>query len=353
MGDSITEGTVVAFLKEVGDFVAEDEVVVQIETDKVTVDVSAPQSGTITAFCAAEDDNVEVGAELFKMVAGGEAPEKTPDTVAAAAPAAPAAEAAASPAAPAPAPSPAPAAATEEADVSVGLRSEQRVRLSQMRQRISERLKDAQDTAASLTTFNEIDMHNLMSMRSAYKDTFEKKHGVRLGFMSAFVKASSMALQAEPAVNSMIDGTDQVFFEYADIGVAVATPKGLVVPVLRNCEEMSFKDVEETINDFGAKARENKITIEDMVGGTFTISNGGVFGSLMGTPILNAPQSAILGMHGINNRPVVVDGKVEIRPMMYVALTYDHRIVDGREAVTFLKTVKELIEDPRRILLDI
>lgn len=222
-----------------------------------------------------------------------------------------------------------------------------------MRQRISERLKGAQETAASLTTFNEIDMYNLMNMRSLHKDAFEKKHGARLGFMSAFVKASSMALQAEPAVNSMVDGTDQVFFDYSDIAVAVATPKGLVVPVLRNCESKSFKDVEHDITDLGEKARAGQLTIEDMVGGTFTISNGGVFGSLMGTPILNAPQSAILGMHGINNRPVVVNGSVEIRPMMFVALTYDHRIIDGREAVTFLKTVKELIEDPRRILLEL
>lgn len=222
-----------------------------------------------------------------------------------------------------------------------------------MRLRIGERLKEAQNTAALLTTFNEIDMSGLMQMRAQYKDLFEKKHGIRLGFMSAFVKASSLALQAEPSVNSIIDGTDQVFFDYNDIGFAAATPKGLVVPVLRNCEAMSFKDIEQGISDLGVKARNNQIAMEDMMGGTFTISNGGVFGSLMGTPILNRPQSAILGMHGINQRPVAINGQVEIRPMMYVALTYDHRVVDGKGAVTFLKTIKELIEDPRRFLLEV
>jgi len=357
MGDSITEGTVVSFLKEVGEYAAEDEVVVQIETDKVTVDVAAPFAGTISAFCCGEDDTVEVGAELFKMTAGGEAPAAAAPAPAAAAPApaaaapAPAAAAAAPPAAAAPAPA---AANVEEVGATeVGLRTETKVPLSQMRKRISERLKESQNTAAMLTTFNEIDMHNLMEMRSKYKDLFEKKHGVKLGFMSAFVRACSIALKAEPAVNSMIDGTDQVFFDYADIGFAAATPKGLVVPILRNAESMSFKEIEQTIQDLGQKARDNRIAIEDMVGGTFTISNGGVFGSLMGTPILNRPQSAVLGMHGIVNRPVAVNGAVEIRPMMYVALTYDHRIIDGREAVTFLKTVKEMIEMPKRMVIEV
>lgn len=358
MGDSITEGTVVSFLKQVGEYAAEDEIVVQIETDKVTVDVPAPMAGTITAFCAEEEDTVEVGAELFKMTAGGTAPAEAAKPAAEAAPS-PTPEAAPAAAPPAAAPAAAPAApkpteaAADAPQVAVGGRSETRIPMSQMRKRISERLKEAQNTSALLTTFNEIDMHNLMQLRAKHKDAFEKLHGVRLGFMSAFVKASALALQVEPAVNSSIEGTDQVFHDYADIGFAAATPKGLVVPVLRNCESMSFKDVETSIQELGAKARSNQIALEDMVGGTFTISNGGVFGSLMGTPILNRPQSAILGLHGISNRPMAINGNVEIRPMMYVALTYDHRIIDGREAVTFLKTVKELIEDPRRMLLEI
>jgi 2-oxoglutarate dehydrogenase E2 component (dihydrolipoamide succinyltransferase) len=358
MGDSITEGTVTTFLKEVGEYAAEDEVVVQIETDKVTIDVAAPMGGTITGFMAAEEDTVEVGAELFKMTPGGAPDQAATPAPAAAAAAAPAAEAPPTPAAPAkaaapPPPPPPPQAANDAEDVAVGSRGEKRVPLSRMRLRIGERLKEAQNTAALLTTFNEIDMSALMQMRSQYKDLFEKKHGIRLGFMSAFVKASSLALQAEPSVNSIIDGKEQVFFDYNDIGFAAATPKGLVVPVLRNCESMSFKDIEQGISDLGVKARNNQIAMEDMMGGTFTISNGGVFGSLMGTPILNRPQSAILGMHGINNRPVAINGQVEIRPMMYVALTYDHRIVDGKGAVTFLKTIKELIEDPRRFLLEV
>ena len=222
-----------------------------------------------------------------------------------------------------------------------------------MRKTIAKRLKEAQNTAAMLTTFNEIDMHALMTMRSEYKDLFEKKHGVKLGMMSAFVKASAMALESQPAINSQIHGEEQVFYDYVDIGIAAATPKGLVVPILRNVEKMSFADIEGTIGELGAKAKAGKITMEDMEGGTFSITNGGVFGSLISTPILNLPQSAILGMHGIFKRPVVVDGKIQIRPMMYVALTYDHRIVDGREAVTFLKQVKELVEDPHRMLLQL
>lgn len=222
-----------------------------------------------------------------------------------------------------------------------------------MRMRIAERLKDSQNTAASLTTFNEIDMSNLMEMRSKFKDAVLKEHNVKLGFMSAFIKASASALQAVPEVNGRIEGDEVVYSDFVDISVAVATPKGLVTPVLRNCESMDFVQIEKAMSEMSTKARDNKITIEDLSGGTFTISNGGVFGSLMGTPIINQPQSAILGMHAIKERPVVVNGKIEIRPMMYVALTYDHRLIDGREAVTFLVKVKEAIEDPRRLLLNV
>jgi 2-oxoglutarate dehydrogenase E2 component (dihydrolipoamide succinyltransferase) len=222
-----------------------------------------------------------------------------------------------------------------------------------MRARISERLKESQNVAASLTTFNEVDMSNIMELRSKYKEEVLEKHGIKLGFMSAFVKAASFALQAVPEVNGRIEGDEIIYHDFVDISVAVATPKGLVTPVLRNCENMSFVDVEQEIAALGKKARDGKIAIEDMAGGTFTISNGGVFGSLMGTPIINSPQSAILGMHATKERAVVVNGKIEIRPMMYLALTYDHRLIDGREAVTFLVKIKEYIEDPRRMLLDL
>jgi 2-oxoglutarate dehydrogenase E2 component (dihydrolipoamide succinyltransferase) len=231
-------------------------------------------------------------------------------------------------------------------------RSEERVRMTRLRKRIAERLKEAQNTAAMLTTFNEVDMTALLKLRADYRDTFEKKHGVRLGFMSFFAKASVIALSELPSVNAEIDGDDIVYKNYCDIGVAVSAPQGLVVPVLRNVEDMSFADIEKTITDFGKRARDGKMTMEDLTGGTFTISNGGVFGSLLSTPILNPPQSAILGMHKIEKRAVVVDDAVVVRPMMYLALSYDHRIVDGREAVTFLVRVKECIEDPQRILLD-
>ncbi|RCI02520.1 2-oxoglutarate dehydrogenase complex E2 component, partial [Rhizopus stolonifer] len=239
------------------------------------------------------------------------------------------------------------------AEKAYGNRNETRVKMNRMRLRIAERLKQSQDTAASLTTFNEIDMTNLMNLRSEYKDAIVKKHGVKFGFMSAFAKAASEALTEIPAVNASIDGNEIVYHDFVDMSIAVATPKGLVTPVLRNVEDMGLIDIEKNIAELGKKARDNKITIEDMAGGTFTISNGGVFGSLMGTPIINLPQTAILGMHAIKERPIAVNGKVEIRPMMYVALTYDHRLVDGREAVTFLVRIKELIEDPRRFLLGV
>jgi 2-oxoglutarate dehydrogenase E2 component (dihydrolipoamide succinyltransferase) len=225
--------------------------------------------------------------------------------------------------------------------------------MSRMRLRIAERLKGAQDTYAMLTTFNEVDMTNLMQLRDEFKDEFAKKHNAKLGFMSAFVKASARALQEQPIVNAVIDGDEVVYRENIDISVAVATPTGLVVPVLRNCDKMSFADVEKTINDLGLRARDGKLSLDEMAGGTFTISNGGVYGSMMGTPIINPPQSAILGMHGITKRAVVVKDQIQIRPMMYLALTYDHRLIDGKDAVTFLKTIRDLVADPRRLLLEI
>lgn len=233
-------------------------------------------------------------------------------------------------------------------------RSEHRVKMNRMRLRIAQRLKEAQNTCAMLTTFNEVDMSNITEMRTQYKDAFLKKHGIKLGFMSAFVKAAAYALTDQPAVNAVIDDTTKeiVYRDYVDISVAVATPKGLVVPVIRGVEGMNFADIEKTINELGEKARKNELAVEDMDGGTFTISNGGVFGSMFGTPIINPPQSAILGMHGIFDRPVAIAGKVEVRPMMYVALTYDHRLIDGREAVTFLRKIKSVVEDPRVLLLD-
>jgi len=234
-----------------------------------------------------------------------------------------------------------------------GNRNENRVKMNRMRLRIAQRLKEAQNTYAMLTTFNEIDMSNIIEMRNAHKDTFLKKHGLKLGFMSAFVKATAYALTDQPVVNAVIDESEIIYRDYVDISVAVATPKGLVVPVIRNVEMMNFADIERTIAGLGEKARNNQLAIEDMDGGTFTISNGGVFGSMFGTPIINPPQSAILGMHAIIERPVAINGKVEIRPMMYVCLTYDHRLIDGREAVTFLKKIKSSVEDPRVILLDV
>ncbi|KAG0174914.1 2-oxoglutarate dehydrogenase complex E2 component [Apophysomyces sp. BC1034] len=369
MAESISEGTLKQWVKQVGDFVQQDDEVATIETDKVDVTVNSPASGTIVEIYAQEEDNVAVGADFFKLELGdapkeGAAPAKKEEPKKVEEPSKPAEVKKEEPkptptpaAAPTPAPkSAAPAPSTQvsgEQQKVYGNRTENRVKMNRMRLRIAERLKQSQETAASLTTFNEIDMTNLMALRSKYKDAVVKKHGVKLGFMSAFVKASAAALQAVPAVNASIEGNEIVYHDYIDVSVAVSTPKGLVTPVLRNVEDMNFVDVEKSIAAYGQKARDNKITIEDMVGGTFTISNGGVFGSLMGTPILNPPQSGILGMHAIKERPVVVDGKIEIRPMMYVALTYDHRLIDGREAVTFLVKIKEVIEDPSRLLLDI
>ena len=365
MGDSITEGSIATIEKSAGDAVAEDEVIVQVETDKVTIDIRSPGAGVVQEILVAEEDTVVVGQPVAKVelgAAGAEAP-KAEEPAAPAAPASAAEEPAAQAAAPPPPPPQAPKAAakpaapkapstTTTAPASQGKR-ERRVPMTRMRKRISERLKGAQNTYAMLSTFNEIDMTNLMELRKKYKDTFMEEHGVKLGFMSAFVKASADALQKVPAVNAVIDGDDIIYKDYVDISVAVASPKGLVVPVLRDAHNLSFAGVEKSIAALGQKARDGTISIDDMAGGTFTITNGGVFGSLLSTPIINAPQSAILGMHATNMRPVVVDGKIEARPMMYVALTYDHRLIDGREAVTFLKRIKEVVEDPARIVLDI
>ncbi len=370
MGDSITEGTIVTWQKKAGDWVNADDVIVVLETDKVSVDVRAPRQGLIKEVMGAEGDTVGVGVPLAKIDTNAPKPEgAAAPAPAAAAPAPPkAAENAASPppaapAAPAPkaaAPAkPAPAAAAPvkvTANQPAGSRTETRVKMNRMRLRIAERLKSAQNTAAMLTTFQEVDMGNLMELRTSYKDEFEKHHGVKLGFMSAFVKASTAALQEIPAVNAFIDdGTKEIVYRnYCDISVAVSSPAGLVVPVLRNTETMSFAGVEKQIALYGKKAKEGSLALEDMAGGTFTISNGGVFGSLLGTPIINPPQSAILGMHGTKMRAVVnKEGQVVARPMMYLALTYDHRLIDGREAVTFLKSVASKIEDPRRMILEL
>lgn len=375
MGDSITEGTIVDLPVAPGDYVNADDVVVVLETDKVSVDVRAPEPGAIVEILGEIDDVVEVGKPLFRMDTDAEAPEggaapapepakedvpaaAAPEPVAAA-PSTPAPAAASTPPPPAAKPtppSPPVQAPFQSATAFLGQRTERRTKMSRMRQRVAARLKDAQNTAAMLTTFQEVDMGNLMDMRRQYKDQFQEKHGVKLGFMSAFVKASTAALKELPAVNAYIDDATQeiVYREYCDVSVAVASPGGLVVPVLRNTETMSFADVERSIAMYGQKAREGTLALDDMAGGTFTISNGGVFGSLMGTPIINPPQSAILGMHATKMRAVVNEkGEVVARPMMYLALTYDHRLIDGREGVTFLKSIAEKIADPSRLLLDI
>jgi 2-oxoglutarate dehydrogenase E2 component (dihydrolipoamide succinyltransferase) len=406
LGESVTEATVARWLKKVGEPVNVDDPVVELETDKVTLEVNASAAGTITDIAAEEGSNVEVGGLLGTIGDAGAKPAakpaaakkeaKKPEPAAAAAPA------------PKPAPAPAPvsgggavlersgpavrklvaeqgidaaairgtgkdgritkgdvisiagqqgAAAPRPAPAPVQAREgeaprEQRVRMTRLRKRIAERLKAAQNTAAMLTTFNEIDMTAAMRLREQYRDSFEKKHGVRLGFMSIFVKASIVALKELPAVNAEIDGDDIVYKNHYDFGIAVGTEQGLVVPVVRDCDRLSFADIEKNIADLGRRARDGKLGLDELSGGTFTITNGGVYGSLMSTPILNPPQSGILGLHKIEKRPVAVGDKVEIRPMMYVALSYDHRIVDGREAVTFLVRVKEAVESPERILLD-
>ncbi len=399
LGESVSEATVARWFKQIGDTVSADEPLVELETDKVTVEINAPATGTLAEIKAAVGEAVLVGAVLGAIGGNGAVAKPKPAAAkaasVAAAPAAPAAAtvAVAAPAAPSarklieenrldaaaipgtgkdgrltkgdvltalerpPAAAPAAAPVAEARPAPAAPRPadarEERVRMTRLRKRIAERLKEAQNNAAMLTTFNEVDMTALNTLRAQYKDGFEKKHGVKLGFMSFFVKACVTALKEWPAVTAEIDGDDIVYKNYYDIGVAVGTPNGLVVPVVRDCDALSFADVEKTIATFGRRARDGKLTIEEMTGGTFTISNGGVYGSLMSTPILNPPQSGILGMHKTQMRPVVLpDGRIEARPMMYLAVSYDHRIVDGREAVSFLVRVKECIEDPQRILLD-
>ena len=399
LGESVTEATVAKWFKAEGDAVAVDEPILELETDKVTLEVNASTAGTLSEIAAKEGENVAVGALLGMIGEGGAAPAKKAEAAAQeapaeAAPSTPAADdddkdklspavrklvdennldagqisgtgkdgrltkgdvlifmkdgggAAAPAAAPAPAAKPAAPAAPRADDV-----REERVKMTRLRKRIAERLKEAQNTAAMLTTFNEIDMTNVMAARKKFQDDFEKRHGCRLGFMSFFVKACIVALQELPAVNGEIDGEELIYKNYYDIGVAVGTEQGLVVPVLRDADKKSFADVEKGITELGLKARDGKLGMDELTGGTFTITNGGVYGSLMSTPILNPPQSGILGMHKIDRRPVAVGDSIEIRPMMYVALSYDHRIIDGREAVTFLVRVKECIENPERIML--
>lgn len=408
LGESVTEAIVGEWRKKPGDAVAQDETLVELETDKVTVEVNAPASGVVAEIQAEEGATVEVGALLAAINEGEGAAAAKPAAEAskpaqnakdapkskaapAAAPASKPAAAAApaqspavrkavaennldasaipgsgkdgrilkgdvlaaleSPAAAVPAPVPAPAARAPAAPADAV--REERVRMTKLRQTIARRLKESQNTAAMLTTFNEVNMTGVMDARKQYKDLFEKKHGVKLGFMGFFVKACIHALREIPAVNAEIDGDELVYKNYYNIGIAVGTERGLVVPVLRDADAMSIAGVEKAVVDFGRRAREGRLTIDDMQGGTFTISNGGVYGSLMSTPILNAPQSGILGMHKIQERPMAVNGQVVIRPMMYLALSYDHRIVDGREAVTFLVRVKESLEDPQRLVLDL
>lgn len=364
MGESITEGTVAAWLVEDGQAVEQDEIVVQIETDKVTVDVRAPSEGMLVKQKAAVGETVAVGQPLAVMRLGAAAAaesstKKTPKAPAQeAAPAAAATEAAleageASPAATAPPAATEPVPVPPQKQINLSESGERRVKMTRMRKRIADRLKEAQNTAAMLTTFNEVDMSALIDLRNEYKDAFEKRHGVKLGFMSPFIKAATVALQEQPEVNAFIDGDDIVYRDYVDVSVAVSTPTGLVVPVLRSCEKMGFAEIEKTITNLGTRARGGQLGIDEMQGGTFTISNGGVFGSLLSTPIINMPQSAILGMHIIQKRAMVVGNEIQIRPMMYLALSYDHRLIDGREAVTFLRRMKRLVEDPRRLLLEV
>ena len=394
LGESVTEATIGEWLKQPGEAVAADEAIASLETDKVAMEVLAPVAGVMGAHGFAVGDTVGVGAVIASIEAGGAAPAAktavavpdvppppaataetdgittlspavrrlvlehgldpskikgsgkdgrlTKEDVLAAANAAPEAPAAAAPV---------PASAVPVA--AAPGRGEERVKMTRLRQTIARRLKEAQDTAAMLTTFNDVDMSEVIKTRDRYRDLFEKKHGVRLGFMSFFTKAVALAAKTIPAVNAQIDGDEIVYFNYLDVSVAVSAPNGLVVPVVRNAHAMGFADIEKAIADLGKRAKEGTLTMADMTGGTFTISNGGVFGGLMSTPIINPPQSAVLGLHRIEDRAVVRDGQIVIRPMMYLALSYDHRLIDGREAVTFLKTIKEAIEDPARLLIDL
>jgi 2-oxoglutarate dehydrogenase E2 component (dihydrolipoamide succinyltransferase) len=417
LGESITEATLGQWLKKPGDAVKADEPIASLETDKVAVEVPSPVAGVMGEQIVAEGDNVEVGAVIARIEAGNGAAAKpeatdaaptstsvnpegagenielrdeedaddegegshltlspavrrvvlehgldpskikgtgkdgrlTKDDVLAAAKG----QKSEAPSAAPPPPPPPPAPSQAPAQASTGERREERVRMTRLRQTIASRLKEAQNTAALLTTFNDVDMTSVMEARSKYKDLFEKKHGIRLGFMGFFVKAAALAARDIPSVNAFIEGDEIVYHDYLDVSVAVSAPQGLVVPVIRNADRMSFADIEKTIADFGKRAKEGTLKIEEMKGGTFTISNGGVFGSLLSTPIINPPQSAVLGMHRIEERPVVRDGQIVARPMMYLALSYDHRLVDGREAVTFLVRMKEALEDPTRLLIDL
>ena len=391
LGESVTEATVAQWLKKPGEAVAVDEPLVELETDKVTLEVPAPANGTIAAISVDAGATVEVGAVLGMMEAG-DAPSAKAEAAPAPAPAAEAKPAKAPAPTPAPAPAPAPAAkatrlmpvdalkaaaegiwpeghasgsgakpaSPSSGDAKGGALPprqpggpEEIVPMSRLRQTIARRLKEAQNTAAMLTTFNDVDMSAVMALRKSHQDAFVKKYGIKLGFMSFFAKACIAALQELPAVNAEIYGTDLIYKNYYNIGVAVGTKNGLVVPVIRDADRMGFAQIESTIADFGKRARDGKLSMAEMSGGTFTISNGGIYGSMLSTPILNQPQSAILGMHRIEERPVAVNGEVVIRPMMYLALSYDHRIIDGREAVTFLVKVKENIEDPSRMLFEV
>jgi len=414
LGESVTEATVGQWLKKPGDAVAVDEPIASLETDKVAVEVPSPVAGVMGDQLVKEGDTVNVGAVIATVEAGGAAAAKpaaaAPAPVVAAPPPAAPAPAAAPVQAAAPAPTPvqepevagsvtlspavrrlvlehgldptriagtgkdgrltkddvmaaitsgsaaaasAPAVAAAPSTASGPSRAQERVKMTRLRQTVAKRLKEAQNTAAILTTFNDVDMSAVIEARTKYKDLFEKKHGIRLGFMGFFVKAACMALKDIPGVNAQIEGDEIVYNDFADISVAVSAPNGLVVPVIRNAESMSVAEIEKTIADFGKKAKDGTLTMADMAGGTFTISNGGVFGSLMSTPIINPPQSGVLGLHRIEDRAVVVNGQVVVRPMMYLALSYDHRLVDGREAVTFLVAIKNAIEDPTRLLIDL
>jgi len=412
LGESVTEATIGKWFKKPGEAVAVDEPLVELETDKVTIEVPAPAAGVLADIAAKDGDTVAVGAVLGQIKEGAGAGGAAVKSAPAAAPSAPPPSAPQSTPAAAPKPAPATAkpsdpplapsvrrlaaesgvdaasvagsgkdgrvtkgdmlAAIERAAAAptpiaataaaVQMRApappddaarEERVRMTRLRQTIARRLKDAQNTAAMLTTFNEVDMGHIMALRTQYRDLFEKKHGVKLGFMGFFVRTCVQALKEIPAVNAEIDGADIVYKNYYHVGIAVGTERGLVVPVVRDCDTKSLGEIEKAIADFGRRARDGTLKIEEMQGGTFTITNGGIYGSLMSTPILNAPQSGILGMHKIQERPMVVGGKIEVRPMMYLALSYDHRLVDGREAVTFLVRVKECLEDPARLVLDL
>jgi 2-oxoglutarate dehydrogenase E2 component (dihydrolipoamide succinyltransferase) len=404
LGESVTEATIGKWFKKPGDAVAVDEPLVELETDKVTIEVPAPAAGVLADIAAKDGDTVAVGTLLGQIKervapAAKAAPAATSPTPSQPQPApplqaAPAAKSADAPLAPSvrklaaesgidaasvagtgkdgrvskgdmlaaieraaaqPTPVATPAAAVQvrAPTPTDDAAREERVRMTRLRQTIARRLKDAQNTAAMLTTFNEVDMSAIMGLRTQYRDLFEKKHGVKLGFMGFFVRACVQALQEIPSVNAEIDGADIVYKNYYHIGIAVGTQRGLVVPVVRDCDQKSLGEIEKAIADFGSRARDGTLKIEEMLGGTFTITNGGIYGSLMSTPILNAPQSGILGMHKIQERPMAVAGRVEVRPMMYLALSYDHRLVDGREAVTFLVRVKECLEDPARLVLDL